>query len=565
MSSLAKQSGTSGSSPAAHSSKPRVRRRVRALPGVELRERCEVLTLTTTPDRKHVIGVTAAGVDGHIEEALEADLVVAASGRSARLPAWLEELGYKRSRESVLDVDIGYASRNYRLQPGALTDKMVLIAPWRGASRGLALFAQEDDRWLLTLAGSGDDRPPTDEVAFDAFLETVAPPDVLVAVRAAEPLDEIATHRFPANRRRRYERMRRFPEGLLPIGDAICSFNPVYGQGMTVAALEAVALRRCLERGDRRLRRRYFRAVTRIVDDAWEAAITSDLALPGVAGRRSRSMRLAIAYLARLYEKAEEDGEMSIALVRVAGMLERPSRLRRPDIVWRGLRKRRSKSLVWPGRPLRTSVRRRTLRVDGIATPLREAGAADASEAVVFVHGNPGSGADFEPLLAAAGQVGRAVAWDAPGFGRADKPESFDQSVPGHAAFIGRALEELGIERAHLVLHDFGGAWGLAWAASAPERLASATLLGTGALLGCRWHRMARIWRTRGLGETVMAMTTRLAFRSPSAPLRRPHVRGLRSRHAPAPSCASTAPSMTSAPRGGGSPPHCGRSTSRRS
>jgi pimeloyl-ACP methyl ester carboxylesterase len=169
-------------------------------------------------------------------------------------------------------------------------------------------------------------------------------------------------------------------------------------------------------------------------------------------------------------------------------------------------------------------VRRRTLRVDGIATPLREAGPRDQSTAVVFVHGVPGSGADLEPLLAAAGKVTRAVAWDAPGFGRSDKPEGFDHTVSGHSAFIGRVLEDLGVERAHLVLHDFGGLWGLSWAASESERLASVTLICAGVPLDYRWHIVARMWRTPLAGELFMGTTTRAGFR---ASLRRGNPRRL--------------------------------------
>jgi pimeloyl-ACP methyl ester carboxylesterase len=169
-------------------------------------------------------------------------------------------------------------------------------------------------------------------------------------------------------------------------------------------------------------------------------------------------------------------------------------------------------------------VRRRTLRVAGIATPLREAGPPKSSEAAVFVHGVPGSGADFEPLLSAAGQVGRALAWDAPGFGAADKPASFDHRLAGHSAFIGKTLDALGIARAHLVLHDFGGGSGLSWAAAEPERVASVTLICAGALLDCRRHRTARIWRTPVLGEFSMATTTRAGF---GAGLRRGQARRL--------------------------------------
>jgi pimeloyl-ACP methyl ester carboxylesterase len=156
----------------------------------------------------------------------------------------------------------------------------------------------------------------------------------------------------------------------------------------------------------------------------------------------------------------------------------------------------------------------RELNLDGVRTPLREAGPADASEAVVFVHGNPGSGADWDPLLAAVAEQGyRAVAWDAPGFGGARAAPGFRQTVEAHATFIGRALDALAIDRAHLVVHDFGGPWGLRWAAAHPDRFSSAVLLGTGVLPGYRWHALARLWRTPLLGELFMATTTRAGFR----------------------------------------------------
>jgi pimeloyl-ACP methyl ester carboxylesterase len=430
------------------------------------------------------------------------------------VPGWLDELGYERPPEDTLAVDLGYASRRYRLVPGALTDKLILRGTSLEGGRGVALFAQENDLWLLTLAGYGSDRPSTDEEGFTAFLETVATPPMLAALREGEPVDEIALYRFPANLRRRYERLRRFPEGLLVIGDAICSFNPLYGQGMTVAAYEAAALRSCLERGTNDLSRRYFRASKRTIDHAWQMAIGGDLAQPHVQGKRPLSWRLTNAYMGRLMQAATVDGEVAAAFAKVSGMTKPPPTLFRPDVVRRVLGKHRSGSLLWPGRPLHTPVRRRTIRVAGIATPLREAGPRDQSEAVVFVHGVPGSGADFEPLLAAAGQLGRAVAWDAPGFGRSEKPRWFSHTIGGHAGFIASVLESLGVETAHLVLHDFGGAWGLGWAASEPERFASVTLMCSGVPLDYDWHSLARIWRTPLAGELLMKSLTRAGFRA---------------------------------------------------
>jgi pimeloyl-ACP methyl ester carboxylesterase len=153
------------------------------------------------------------------------------------------------------------------------------------------------------------------------------------------------------------------------------------------------------------------------------------------------------------------------------------------------------------------------LTVDGVRSPMLQAGPAEATEAVVFVHGNPGSSQDWARLVERTGAFARAVAWDHPGFGQADKPAGFDYTVQGYAAHLGRGLDALGITEAHLVLHDFGGPWGMAWAAAHPAAFASATLLNIGVLPGYRWHYLARVWRTPLLGELFNATTTRTGFR----------------------------------------------------
>jgi pimeloyl-ACP methyl ester carboxylesterase len=151
--------------------------------------------------------------------------------------------------------------------------------------------------------------------------------------------------------------------------------------------------------------------------------------------------------------------------------------------------------------------------VAGVRSPVVQAGPQDAREAAVFVHGNPGSTDDWADLVRRTGEHGRAIAIDMPGFGRADRPEGFSYTVAGYARHLGGALAELGVDRAHLVLHDFGGPWGLQWAADHPDAFASATLVNTGVLLDYRWHAFARIWRTPVLGEAFFRITTRSGLR----------------------------------------------------
>jgi pimeloyl-ACP methyl ester carboxylesterase len=159
-----------------------------------------------------------------------------------------------------------------------------------------------------------------------------------------------------------------------------------------------------------------------------------------------------------------------------------------------------------------SAVRRGEAVVAGVRSPYLEAGPDGADEAVVFVHGNPGPGRDFERLVARTGEFARAIAPDFPGFGTADKPKEFAYSVPGYGRHLAGILDQLGIQRAHLVLHDFGGGWGLSWAVDHPDRFASLTLINTGALLRYRWHRLARIWRTPVLGELFLRTANRRGF-----------------------------------------------------
>jgi pimeloyl-ACP methyl ester carboxylesterase len=154
-----------------------------------------------------------------------------------------------------------------------------------------------------------------------------------------------------------------------------------------------------------------------------------------------------------------------------------------------------------------------TVAVKGVRSPVIQAGPADATEAVVFVHGNPGPSTDWSGLLPEVGEFARAVAPDMPGYGDADKPPDFDYTIDGYAEHLAGVLDGLGITRAHLVLHDFGGPWGLEWAVRHPDAFASVTLINVGVLPDYRWHRYARIWRTPVVGELFQLTANRPGFR----------------------------------------------------
>ncbi|MGB6165867.1 MAG: FAD-binding monooxygenase [Pseudonocardiaceae bacterium] len=321
-----------------------VRARVRALPGVTFMENTDIVGLTTTADRRRVIGVQCqqsvssrlsrrsdTGLAGG-PETIAADLVVDATGRGSRTPVWLQEWGYQRPAQDRLDIGLGYATRTYRLHPGVLgSDKAILLGATPDNPRLGLVSAVEGGRHMVGLGGILGDHPPTDPAGFGTFAASLICPDIADAIGGAQPLDDPVAFRFPASVRHRYERLRHFPDGLLVLGDAACSFNPLYGQGMTVAANQALALRRLLARGTEPAPSEYFRVIAKTIDPSWDLAVGADLGFPDVPGTRTVRIRLVNAYLPRLHAAAVHDATLGAAFVRVAGLIETPETLLRPD------------------------------------------------------------------------------------------------------------------------------------------------------------------------------------------------------------------------------------------
>jgi hypothetical protein len=312
---------------------------VRALPSVQLLDQCDAVGLTTTSDGRRVTGARVVRrLDDSAEQTLGADLVVDATGRGSRTPAWLEALGYPRPPVERLRVGIGYASRTFRLVPGLLGDSLgAVIAATPRNPRGGAVAVIEGGRLIVTLYGILGDHPPTDPGGFAGFASTLEFPDISEVVHQAEPLDEPVRFRYPSSVRHHFECLRRFPLGLLVLGDALCTFNPVYGQGMSVAALQALALGAHLRQQAAPEPLTYFRDASRTIDAAWRMATGGDLAFPGVPGHRSVQVYLFNAYAAGVLAGAARDPQLGRTFLRVAGLVDPPRALLAPPVATRVL------------------------------------------------------------------------------------------------------------------------------------------------------------------------------------------------------------------------------------
>jgi hypothetical protein len=228
-----------------------------------------------------------------------------------------------------------YASQMLRIPPGMYNELVTLVGPCPGRPTGMALFTYEHNTWMLTVIGLVGREPPADLAGMLKFIEDCTPPPVFTALRHAEPLGHVTRYRTPSSRWRRYDKMHRFPAGLLVFGDAICSFNPIYGQGMTVAALQAMALRRCLSGSPDGLATRYFRAAAKPIGVAWQLAVGGDLNLPEVEGPRPLSVRLTNRYVDRVQAAAETDRVVAADFLRVAGFGKPPASLMYPSVMLR--------------------------------------------------------------------------------------------------------------------------------------------------------------------------------------------------------------------------------------
>jgi 2-polyprenyl-6-methoxyphenol hydroxylase-like FAD-dependent oxidoreductase len=318
-----------------------LRRRGRELPGVDVRPQTSVVDLLASADGRRVVGVRVQPDDASPYDQ-PADLVVDCSGRTSAVERWLAARGHGLVPTTSVNAFWGYASRFYEI-PDGVTPPVVGGFPIGAASDGLPatrggfLLKQENGRWLVTLSGCAKDFPPGDDDGFLAFADTLAFPHIGEAIRQATPLSEISLWRNTVNKRRHLDQLASWPDGFVAMADAVCSFNPVYGQGMSVAALESLDLRTELEGQDHDdltgLGRRFQRRVASTLDNPWDAACRSDYGVPGVEGApEPAGFGERLAYYERVVALGRDDLRVYERISATSQLVLGPEWLDEPDL-----------------------------------------------------------------------------------------------------------------------------------------------------------------------------------------------------------------------------------------
>ncbi|HET6211147.1 MAG TPA: hypothetical protein VFD94_12225, partial [Jatrophihabitans sp.] len=317
-----------------------IRERVRALSNVRFLDQADIVGLIASEDRQRITGVRIhQQAEGAAEQVLPADLVVDATGRGSRTPRWLTELGYPEVPEERVKIDLTYTTADFAALPfDPIGDGVGLVCVANPAQPRGGTLARIPGRYQLSLYGFLGDHAPTDRAGFLAYAKSLPVPEIYRAVEHAEMISEPVSMKFPADVRHHYEQMDRLPAGLLVVGDAACIFNPIYAQGMTVAAIGALVLRKHLDLGRPPQPRAFFRDLSGVIDAPWDMAAGGDLGFPGVQGKRTLKVRMGNSYIPMLQSAAVKDARLSDAFLRAAGLVDPPQALMRPGVISRVLR-----------------------------------------------------------------------------------------------------------------------------------------------------------------------------------------------------------------------------------
>src|SRR6516165_33838 len=319
-----------------------LRRRVEAIANIALRPNCRVNGIVPTTSGTAVDGIRFDAGSGSCE-VLAADLVVDASGRGALTSTLFDALGWERPAETEVGVDLSYATIVVAIPPNAPPDwKLVFTLPDPPfLALDSVLVPMEGGRWITTIAEHG---ATARLETWDAFLEasrSLTTPTIYNALRYAKPPDGIRHYRFPSSYWKHFERLPRLPRGVLPVADALCRFNPIYGQGMSSAAKQARLLQDVLRRATAEpdpiaaSQAGFMAEVASVLETPWTMSTSADFAFPGTRGERPENFAEAQQFETALFRAAVADPVVHRALMEVAQLLQPQSRLQEPDIMRR--------------------------------------------------------------------------------------------------------------------------------------------------------------------------------------------------------------------------------------
>ena len=327
-----------------------VRQRIALIDNIKTRDNTTVTGLLASADSRSIVGVRVTsdkGLESNQDE-ISANLVVDASGRGSRATKWLKELGYDGPDEDVVSINISYASAYFSRKPGHIPGKKsISISPDVPNRYGGVMLSQGKDQWLFTLAGYLDAPMPRDHKELLLYAAKLPTPKVAEILGDSMPLSDVYRYQVPSSLRKRYDKLKRFPNNFALLGDAVCSFNPVYGQGMSTAALEVLELDGYLRSSYSRssyLRSKHSnylafqKVVKKVTDIPWNTAVNNDLRFPEVLGERGLLTKILHWYLPKFHTAAHSTPELSALFLKVLNLKAKPTSLLSPGVFFRVLR-----------------------------------------------------------------------------------------------------------------------------------------------------------------------------------------------------------------------------------
>ncbi len=319
-----------------------VREHVLAVPNITILDNRTAKALLSSDDQQKVTGVMVEDKSDGSLTRLDADLVVDCTGRGSRTSEWLKEMGYAEVPVSKVKINVTYTTRLYKRDPNdARTGSWMACTPEAPKERrNGAAFPIEGNKWIISVGGWHGEQAATEEKNFLEFLKTLPNPNIYDIASTCEPLSDIIQYKYPVSVRRNYEKMFRFPTGLLLLGDSVSSFNPVYGQGISSACLQAVELDKLMSENidEKKLAKTYFKRTLKIKNKLWQMSTNEDFRFPETTGTRPFGIFLVNKYVSLVHKATIKDEVVCKTFLKVMGLIDSPANLLRPRIVWRILR-----------------------------------------------------------------------------------------------------------------------------------------------------------------------------------------------------------------------------------